>query len=62
MSKHDTKPKFNKIVEINIGKPLYFSEHHGNHTDKNICTYVTEQVVKQIEILSGKIYPHYESK
>ena len=61
MSKHDLRPKLKKIVKINIGRPLHFHEYHGNHEDKKICTHVIEQVVKEIEILSGKIYPHYES-
>ena len=61
MSKHDFRPKFKKIVEINIGQPLHFHQYHGNHEDKNVCAHVMGQVVREIEVLSGKIYPHYES-
>lgn len=59
-SKDTRKLAFKKIVEMHIGEPLHFSEHHGKHTDKQICLLVTEKVMKKIEKLSGKIYPHYE--
>lgn len=62
MSKHDKVPRFKKVVDINIGGASHFLEHHGKHHDKSVCTLVTEHVMKNIEILSGKKYPHYESK
>lgn len=63
---HDILPKtggkisFSKSININIGEPIHFPEHWDNHTDKEVRTYVTEKVIKQIEKLSGKKYPHYE--
>jgi 1-acyl-sn-glycerol-3-phosphate acyltransferase len=60
MSKHDNFPNISKSVSIHIGEPLDFGEHHHKHSDKIICTYVTETVVKSIEKLSLKRYPHYE--
>ncbi|MFA6295139.1 MAG: 1-acyl-sn-glycerol-3-phosphate acyltransferase [Candidatus Paceibacterota bacterium] len=62
MSKHDSKPNIKKIVEINIGLPLRFNEHHDKDNDREICLYVTEMIMKELEKLSGKKYKHYESK
>jgi 1-acyl-sn-glycerol-3-phosphate acyltransferase len=59
-SKLTPKLAFKKVVEIHIGEPLHFNEHWDKHTDKEVCTIVTEKVIKQIEKLSGKKYPHYE--
>jgi 1-acyl-sn-glycerol-3-phosphate acyltransferase len=60
LSKKDFFPKVKKIVEIQIGNALHFPAHFDKHTDKEVCTYVTEHVIKEIETLSGKTYPHYE--
>ena len=62
MAKNHKRPHLKKIVEINIGQAMYFNGHHDKHDDKEICTFVTELVMKEIEKLSGKIYPYYESK
>ncbi len=62
MSRHDKWPKIKRVVEIHIGEPLHFSQHHDKDSDKDICVYVTEVVMKELEKLSGKRYPHYESK
>lgn len=62
MAKHMSRPLIKKIVEIHIGKSLDFHKYHGNHTDKDICLYVTEKVIREIEKLSGKKYRYYESK
>lgn len=61
MSKNDRMPKLIKTAEIHIGDPLRFHQHHDRHTDHQICTYVTERVIREIETLSGKVYSHYES-
>lgn len=61
MAKGDKKPKIKKVVEINVGKPMYFEKYRGKHNEKEICTFVTERVMMEIEKLSGKKYPHYES-
>ncbi len=60
IAKHESKVKFKKVVELHIGAPLSFEEYHGRHNEKEICMYVTEKAIKQIEKLSGKKYPHYE--
>lgn len=57
--KHSAFPALHKSIEIDIGKPLYFDQHHGMHDDRQICMFVTEKVIKEIEILSGKKYPYY---
>lgn len=62
MSKHDKSARMKKIVRIHVGEPLHFKEYHSKDHSAEICTYVTEKVIKQISILSGKKYPHYESK
>jgi 1-acyl-sn-glycerol-3-phosphate acyltransferase len=59
-SKGSSRVKFRKSVEINIGEPIIAQEHWGKHLDKSTCTFVTEKVIKKIEILSGKKYNHYE--
>jgi 1-acyl-sn-glycerol-3-phosphate acyltransferase len=60
LPKHSSRIKFKKQIEIHIGEPITFTEHWGKHQDKKICTYVTERVIKKIELLSGKKYNHYE--
>ena len=61
MSKNDKKPMIKKVVEIKVGKPMYFENYHGKQDDKEACTFVTERVIMEIEKLSGKKYPYYES-
>jgi 1-acyl-sn-glycerol-3-phosphate acyltransferase len=57
--KHQKFPKFSGDVEIKIGEPLYFDQYKGMHDDKNTCVNVTEKVMKEIERLSERSYPHY---
>lgn len=59
-SKNNPKIGFKKSVEIHIGKPLLFEDYWDKHLDKSTCTLITEKVMKEIEILSGKKYKHYE--
>lgn len=59
-SKGSNKIKLRKSVEISIGEPMIFKEYWGKHLDKSTCTFITEKVIKRIEILSGKKYNHYE--
>lgn len=65
---HDILPKtggkvsFKKCAEIHIGEPLDLSSHWECHEDTNICEFVTEKVMKKIEVLSGKRYNHYKNK
>ncbi len=62
LSKNSSKIRFKKSIEIHIGEPLIFSEYWGKHLDKSTCTFITEKVIKKIELLSGKKYNHYEFK
>ncbi len=61
MAKGDKKPKIKKVVEIHVGKPMYFEKYKGMQDNKEICTFVTERVMLEIAKLSGKTYPHIES-
>lgn len=58
MSKSDKKPKFKKTIEINIGKPIDFSEYHSSKMDKKTFRTVTNQIMIEISKLSMKNYPH----
>jgi 1-acyl-sn-glycerol-3-phosphate acyltransferase len=61
-AKDSKKLRYSKEIEIHIGEPIHFEEHWDKHTDKYICTKVTESVVREIEKLSLKKYPHYETE
>lgn len=52
-------PKFKKIVKINIGKPIYFSEYYSAKLDKNELSVLADRVMFEIANLSGKIYPYH---
>jgi 1-acyl-sn-glycerol-3-phosphate acyltransferase len=60
MSKHDKLFRLKKIVRIDVGHPLYFHEYHDLHENEVICRQITENVMREIEKLSGKKYSHYE--
>ena len=60
--KHIKFPKIKKIVEINIGKPMMFFEHYGKQDDNELCSNIMKKVIREIELLSGKKYQHYENK
>lgn len=56
------KIKTGKMIEIHIGEPIHLEHYWGEEEDKETRTIVTEKVIKKIESLSKKIYPHYEFK
>lgn len=58
----DKKLNFKKTVRVVVGEPMYFEEFYDRSEESEVLTEVTERVMKKIEMLSGKIYPHYESK
>lgn len=60
MNRDRSYPSLKKEVVINIGRSISFSDHHGKHDDLAVRTLVTEKVMKEIERLSEKEYPHYE--
>lgn len=62
MSRHMKAPNFKKVVEIHIGGQLYFDKYHDRHAEKDVCVYVTEKIIREIEKLSEKKYLYYESK
>jgi 1-acyl-sn-glycerol-3-phosphate acyltransferase len=62
---HEVMPKggklsFKKTIELHIGEPMDFSTYYTSSKDKEIQQFVTEKIVKEIERLSKKTYPHYE--
>lgn len=61
-SKESKKLNYTKSIEIHIGEPIHFDVHWDKHHDKSICTEVTETVIAEIEKLSLKKYPHYETR
>jgi 1-acyl-sn-glycerol-3-phosphate acyltransferase len=54
MSRHDKRPKFKKIIEIKIGKPMYFEEYYNSSDDKNVLREVTEKIIGEILLLSSE--------
>lgn len=58
LSRHENFPKFKKIVEINIGKPIYFTEYHTVKLNRRSFSVLADKVMLEISKLSGKIYPH----
>lgn len=54
-------PKFKKIVKINVGKPIYFSEYYSAKLDKNELGVLVDKVMLEIAKLSGKIYPYHNA-
>jgi len=61
-------PKIKKIVEINVGKPLYFKEEFemaknlkcDSEEYKNICQKITDRVMEEITRLATKYEFNYE--
>lgn len=60
MAKHDTKPRFKKIVTIHIGDLLYFNEYHQSKLDRKTFRLVTNKIMNEISKLSAKNYPHLD--
>ncbi|MBC7766899.1 1-acyl-sn-glycerol-3-phosphate acyltransferase [Arenimonas sp.] len=59
LPKNSRKISFKKTAEVHIGKPIDVSEHWEGESDDEKYTYITEKVMKKIELLSGKKYNHY---
>ena len=47
-------PKFKKITEIRIGRPMYFEEYYGKENDKVILEKITDKIMSEIAVLAGK--------
>jgi 1-acyl-sn-glycerol-3-phosphate acyltransferase len=47
-------PKFKKIVEINIGKSMDFSQYFGQEENKEVLNKITNEIMAEIADLSGK--------
>jgi len=47
-------PKLKKIVEINIGKSMDFSQYFGQEEDKGVLNKITNEIMNKIADLSGK--------
>lgn len=54
-------PKFKKIVKINVGKPIYFSEYYSVKLGKTELGVLADKVMFEIAKLSGKIYPYHNA-
>jgi len=59
LSRHDKLPKFKKMISIHIGKPIHFIEHHDKEVDEQTHRYLTDKVMLELSILSGKKYDHF---
>jgi 1-acyl-sn-glycerol-3-phosphate acyltransferase len=51
MSRHQKRPKLNKNIIVNVGKPMYFSEYYGKSTDEQVLRLVTDKIMSQIHEL-----------
>ncbi len=58
-NREQKRPLFKKLVKISVGEPMYFTEYYGKENDAEVLVMVTEKVMQRIEVLSGKVYPHY---
>ena len=58
MAKHDKKPHFKKIVTINIGKLMYFTEYSKSKMNEKTFRTITDKVMIEIAMLSDKNYSH----
>ena len=58
-SRHVSRPKFEKILDFYVGKPLYFHEHYGKELSEEELRHLTDKVMAEISQLSGKKYLHY---
>jgi len=61
MSRHDKFPRLKK-ARIILGKPMYFHHHYDKHDDKLIHREVTNQVMREIANLVGKVYKHLDEE
>ncbi len=51
MSRHDKWPRFKKIIQIKVGNPLDFKKYYGKHDDKIILRQITDEIMKEVNIL-----------
>lgn len=58
LSRHENFPKFKKLVTINIGKPIYFTEYHTVKLNRRAFVVLADKVMRAISDLSGKTYPY----
>jgi 1-acyl-sn-glycerol-3-phosphate acyltransferase len=58
MSRHDKKPKFSKVVEFHIGKPIDGHKFLVGKLDEDEYERITHRIMLDIASLSGKEYPY----
>ena len=58
MSRHDSLPRFKKIVKIIIGNPIFFEIHHNTTPDNKVLDTLTHGIMVEISRLSGREYQH----
>jgi len=56
MSRYDKKPKFKKIIEIIIGKPIDFKEYYNKECDEKLFREATNKIMVKIAELAEKKY------
>lgn len=56
MSRHDRKPRFKKIVRINIGEPVDLTLYLRYKMNKKAYRVITDKIMRRISILAGKPY------
>lgn len=61
LSRFDNFPKFKKIVSMNVGNPIYFTEYYSAKLDKTELITLADKVMVEIAKLSGKIYPYHNA-
>lgn len=59
MSRHDKKPKFIKVVNINIGEPIKLDKFRDIKLNTRAYELLTGKIMLKIAELSGKPYRHY---
>jgi len=62
MSRNDKKPKFKKIIDIKIGKPIYFNDYEHIKLNKKAHQVLSDMIMVKIAELAGKTYIYSVAK
>lgn len=55
MPKGQNKPRFNKL-EVRLGPPIDVSPYYGQENDREVLRFVTDEVMRAIQRISGQEY------
>ena len=58
LSLKNKKIKFKKIIELNIGDPIYLDKYQTAKMNKKAFRVITTLIMKKLSKLSGKDYPY----